>query len=197
MKRLVVLAFASVLLVNLPVRAQEHESASQKAKESVGVTEHGSSELFWGWANFLLLAGGLGYVIKKNAGPYFAQRSLEIRKGMVEAEAARAESDAKVAEVDRRLANLQAEIEALRGNARQEAEADAERVRREAAAEMDKVQQHLTEEIASAGKSARLDLRRYSAELALGLAEQKIAARLTPETQDRLVRTFVAGMPGN
>jgi F-type H+-transporting ATPase subunit b len=197
MKRLVLLAFASLVLVNLPVSAQQHETVAQKAKESTGVTEHGSSELFWGWANFLLLAGGLGYVVKKNAGPYFAQRSLEIRKGMVEAEAARAESDAKVAEVDRRLANLQAEIEALRGNARQEAEADAERVRREAAAEMDKVQQHLTEEIASAGKSARLDLRRYSAELALGLAEQKIAARLTPETQDRLVRTFVAGMPGN
>src|SRR5450755_3837810 len=197
MKRLAGIAFAAVLLVNCPVRAQEHESAAQKAKESTGVTEHGSSELFWGWANFILLAGGLGYVIKKNAGPYFAQRSLEIRKGMVEADAARAESDAKVAEVDRRLANLKAEIEALRNNAKQEAETDAERARREAAAEMAKVQQHLTEEIASAAKSARLDLRRYSAELALGLAEQKIAARLTPETQDRLVRTFVAGMPGN
>jgi F-type H+-transporting ATPase subunit b len=192
MKRLVLVAIALILSARFPVRAQESEA--QKVKESTGVTEHGTSEMIWGWANFLLLAGGLAYVIKKNAGPYFAQRSLEIRKGMADAEAVRAESDAKVAEVDRRLANLQTEIEAMRRNAQQEAESEAERARREAAAEMGKIQGHLAEEIASASKAARLELRRYSAELALGLAERKIAARLSPETQDRLVKVFVATM---
>jgi hypothetical protein len=34
-------------------------------------------------------------------------------------------------------------------------------------------------------------LKRYAAELAIGLAEQKIRARMTPETQDALVRGFV------
>jgi F-type H+-transporting ATPase subunit b len=186
-------ALVLLLFMNLPARAQKHESEAQKAAESPGETEHGPS-IFWDWANFLLLAGGLGYVIKKNAGPYFAQRSLEIRKGMAEAEAARAASDAKVAEVDRRLANLQTEIEALRRGAQQEAEEDAQRVRHEAAAEMAKVQSHVAEEIAAAAKSATLDLRRHSAELALGLAEQKIAARLSPEMQNRLVGRFVASM---
>ena len=193
MKRLALIAMVLLLSAKVPARAQESEA--QKVKESTGVTEHGSSELIWGWANFLLLAGGLGYVIKKNAGPYFARRSQEIRKGMVEAEAARAESEAKVAAVDRRMANLQAEIETLRSNAQKEAEAEAERVQREAAAEMAKIQGHLAEEIASASKAARLELRRYAAELALGLAAQKIAARLSPETQARLVRTFVSAMP--
>jgi F-type H+-transporting ATPase subunit b len=138
------------------------------------------------------LAGGLGYLIKKNAGPYFAQRSVEIRKGMAEAEVARAASDAKVAEIDQRLARLQTEIEAMRRGAQQEAEAEAERSRREAAAEMAKIEAHLSDEVAAATKSATLELRRYSADLALGLAEQKIAARMSPETQDRLVGTFVA-----
>lgn len=193
MKRLLLTA-ACLLLLNLPVPAQRHESVSQKVKEAQGVTEHGESEIIWGWANFVLLAAGLGYLIKKNAGPYFAQRSLEIRKGLVEAEAARAQSDARIAEVDRRLANLQHEIEALREGAKQEGEAEAQRVRREAEAEMAKIQEHLAEEIAAASKSARLELRRYSAELALQLAEQKIAARLSPETEDRLVMSFVAGM---
>jgi F0F1-type ATP synthase membrane subunit b/b' len=193
MKRLAFAALVLLLFVKFPASAQQHESQAQKAAESTGETEHGPS-IFWGWLNFLLLAGGLGYLIKKNAGPYFAKRSLEIRKGMVEAEAESAASDAKVAEVDRRLANLQAEIEALRRGAQQEAEADAQRVRREAAAEMAKIQSHVAEEIASAAKSATLDLRRYSADLALGLAEQKIAARLSPEMQDRLVGGFVADM---
>ncbi|MGC9951323.1 MAG: ATP synthase F0 subunit B [Bryobacteraceae bacterium] len=196
MKRLAccsIAALALLLLVKQPAPAQERETEAEKVKESTGVTETGPN-VFWGWANFILLAGGLGYVIKKNAGPYFAQRSLEIRKGMADAEAARAASDAKVAEVDRRLANLATEIEALRSGAQQEAEADAQRVRREAAAEMAKIQSHIAEEIAAASKSATLELRRYSADLALELAERKIAARLTPETQDRLVRTFVATM---
>jgi F-type H+-transporting ATPase subunit b len=197
MKRLAGCSIAALVLLlfaKIPAGAQPKETEAQKVKESMGPTEHGTQEMLWGWANFLLLAGALGYVIKKNAGPYFAQRSLEIRKGMADAEAARAASDAKVAEVDRRLANLQSEIEALRRNAQQEAEAEAQRLRREAAAEMAKIQSHVAEEIASTAKSATLELRRYSADLALALAQQKIAARISPETQDRLVGNFVASM---
>jgi F-type H+-transporting ATPase subunit b len=195
MKRFALAALALLLFVKLPAGAQDQspKTEAEKIKESTGVTEHGPN-IFWGWANFLLLAGGLGYVIKKNAGPYFAQRSLEIRKGMADAEAARAASDAKVAEVDRRLANLQTEIEAMRRGAQEEAEADAQRVRREAAADMAKIQSHLAEEIASAGKAATSELRRYSADLALGLAERKIAARMSTETQERLVENFVTTM---
>jgi len=184
MKRFAFAALALFVVLKIPVRAQEHGSEGGHSEPSV----------IWEWANFVLLAGGLGYVIKKNAGPYFAQRSRQIRQGMADADAARAASDAKVAEVDRRLANLQAEIEAMRTNAQQEAEAETERVRREAAAELAKIRQHLTEEVEAAGKAARLELRRYSAELALGLAEQKIAARMSPETQDRLVGAFVTTM---
>lgn len=195
MKRLASVTLGLFLVVGLPALAQSaHETEAQKVAESRGVTEHGTNEVLWAWANFLLLAGGLGYIIKKNAGPYFASRSLVIRKGMIEADEARAEADAKVADVERRLARLQADIETLRREARQEGEAEEQRMRREGAAEMVKIQQHLTDEIASAGKAARLELRRYSAELALGLAEQKIAARMSADTQDRLVKSFIAHM---
>ncbi|MFN7998003.1 MAG: ATP synthase F0 subunit B [Bryobacteraceae bacterium] len=185
MKRLLI---AALLLV--PIYAQE-EATSERVSESTGVTEH-SPWIGWGWINFLLLAGGLGYIVKKNAGPYFAQRTLTIRKGMIEADEARAEADAKVAEVDRRLAGLESEIAELRQEARAEADAEAQRIARESDSELAKIRQHVEDEIAAAGKGARLELRRYSAQLALELAEQKIAARLTPETQDRLVHTFTA-----
>lgn len=189
--RMKLLAGLLVLLcLNLPMAAQTPEGEGKKGGES----GPSGNMLIWEWANFALLAAGLGYITKKNVGPYFAKRSQAIRKGMIEAEAVRAESDAKVADVDRRLANLQSEIEALRRNAQQEGDAEAQRVRREADAEMAKIQTHLVDEIASASKAARLELRRYAAELALGLAEKKIAARLTPEVQDRLVGTFVAAM---
>jgi F0F1-type ATP synthase membrane subunit b/b' len=80
----------------------------------------------------------------------------------------------------------------LRHDARLEAEAEGQRVQRDAVGEMAKIQAQLADEIAAAGKAATLELRRYTAELALGLAEQKIAARMSPEIQGRLVKGFVA-----
>jgi F-type H+-transporting ATPase subunit b len=189
MKRLVLCA--GLLFAALPVVAQEHETEAKRLAETRGVTEHGNL-LVWGWINFILLAGGLGYLVKKNAGPYFAQRSQQIRKGMMDADRARAEADAKVADVDRRLANLATEIENLRREAHEQARTEAHRMRLESAAEMAKIQTRTVEEIAAAGKAARLDLRRYSASLALSLAETKITARLSPQVQDNLVNGFVA-----
>jgi F-type H+-transporting ATPase subunit b len=186
MKRLALCA--CLLFAALPVFAQQQETEAKRLQESRGVSEHG----IWAWINFLLLVGALGYLAKKNAGPYFAQRSEQIRKGMVDADRARAEADAKVAEVDRRLANLAAEVEKLRREAHEEARSEAHRIHLETAAEMAKIQTRTLEEIAAAGKAARLDLRRYSAGLALSLAETKIAGRLSPQVQDGLVNGFVA-----
>ena len=43
---------------------------------------------------------------------------------------------------------------------------------------------------------ARLELKRYSAELAVHLAGEKIQARMTPASQDALVRDFVKDLDG-
>jgi F-type H+-transporting ATPase subunit b len=170
-----------------------HETAS---KEGSGHGEggHGSLEI-WKWANFALLAGGLGYLVRKNAGPMFAARSQTIRRDMLDAEDLRQEAAGRVAEVDRRLANLEIEIAALRAEARAEGEAEAARVGEQTAADIAKVQAHTQQEIAAAGKAARMELKRYGAELALGLAERNIRARMKPEIQDALVRSFVRELP--
>jgi F0F1-type ATP synthase membrane subunit b/b' len=152
--------------------------------------EEGSLQI-WKWANFLVLAGALGYLIGKKGGPFFAARSQKIRQDIVAAGEARSQAEARAAEVDRRLANLEAEIAALRAASGKEEEAEAGRVGRHTAAEIAKTQANAEREIAAAGKAARMELKRYCADLAVGLAEQKVRARMTPETQDALVRGFV------
>jgi len=171
----------------------EHKTAAEVAGENPSEGEHGRLEL-WKWANFLILAGVLGYMIRKNAGPFFAARSKQIRKDMIEAEHMRKEAEAKAADVDRRLANLEAELGALREETQREQQREQERVRRETAADIAKVQQHAEQEIESAGKAARMELKRYSAELALQLAEKKIRSRMDPAVQDGLVRSFVGDL---
>ena len=134
---------------------------------------------------------GLGYLIGKNAGPFFTGRSQQIRKDMQEAQEARRQSEARAAEVDRRLASLEGEIATLRAESQKEIQSESERLARHTAAEMAKIQSHAEQEIASAGKAARMELKRYTAHLAVTLAEQRLQARMTPETQDALVRGFV------
>ena len=146
------------------------------------------------WANFLILAGVLGYFIGKHAGPFFAARSAGIRKDMEDSLRQRQEADAKAADVDRRLANLEQEIAALRAQGEGEAKAETERMARQTEAEIAKIQAHAEQEIVSAGKAARMALRRYSADLAMGLAEQKVRARMTPDTEDALVEGFVRNL---
>jgi len=186
------LAGVAVFFMLLMPAAAQHEGAA--GAEGHGAQMHGQNTDLWKWANFLLLAGILGYYIGKNAGPFFAARSKQIRKDMVEAQEVRADAEARAADVERRLANLEAEIAALRAEAQQEQSAEEERARRQTAAEIAKIQHNAEQEIAAAGKSARIELKHYSAKLALGLAEQKIRGRITPETQDSLVRGFASGL---
>ena len=187
MKRLPVMLLVCGMAALVPAGfAQE----TQSGETETPIPEEDGLEL-WKWANFLVLAGGIGYVIGKNAGPMFAARSLQIRKDIVEAEGVRQDAEARAAEVDRRLANLEMEIAALREEARREAESETRRLEEHTAAEIGKIQAHAEQEIAAAAKSARVELKRYSAELAIGLAERKVRERMTPEVQDSLVQSFV------
>ncbi len=180
--------------VFLPALAQEpekaHETALDRAAEPAAEGEHGATEM-WKWANFVLLAAGLGYLIGKNAGPFFSARSQQIRKDMTEAQEARRQSEARAAEVDRRLASLETEIAAMRAASQKEMQAETERLARHTEAEIAKIQAHMEQEIASAGKAARMELKRYSAHLAVNLAEQRLRTRMTAATQDSLMRSFV------
>ena len=192
--RAVGLLFLTFTLV-LPVLAREQaeNQASVDLTESPLANASGRM-LFWQWANFALLAGGLIYLAKKYAPPYFVKRSREIRKGIIEAEEFRAEARVKVAAIDRRLANMDSEIEVLRRDALREREAETQRIRSETAATLRRIQAEAAESVAAAGRAARLELRRYCSELAVTGAEQKIAARLSPQVQGRLVQTSVADL---
>ena len=163
--------------------AQEKKTESPESKE-------GGLEV-WKWANFLVLAGGLGYLIGKHAGPFFQARSHKIRQDMAEGELALKEAKARADQVARRLANLEADIAALHEESKAEIEAETQRMASRTAAELAKIRAQAVSEIASAGKAARAELKRYSADLAVALAEQKVRARMNPQAQEALVEAFV------
>lgn len=162
----------------------EFEPATKGEGQAEGVSA------VWAWANFAILAGVLGYLTAKYGGPWFATRSASIRRGITEAEEIRQKAEARAAEVDRKLAGLQSEIESLRAAAHSEQAAEAERNRQQTAADLARLREHAASEIVAAGKAARLELKRHSAQLAIDLAEQKIRREMTPVVQAALIEGF-------
>jgi len=184
-------------LAAAPAWAQQHEQSSERSEEGASAVTEGEGGLqLWAWANFILLAAGLTYVFRKNAIPFFNQRSVGIRKGMMEADQARAEAEQRIAAVQARLDRLETDIQSLKAAALAEEKSEHERVRQETTAELAKIRAHAEREIASAGKAARAELKRYSASLAVSAAVDKIRARINPTSQDALVREFVHDLTG-
>jgi len=144
----------------------------------------------WAWANFIILAGGLGYLVGKNAGPFFRSRSAKIRGDIAEATRLREEAEAKAREMETRLSSLGAEIEKLRAEAHGAFSAEGERIRQETERQLARIGQQTEQEIASMTKAAREELRAYAARLAVDLAEQRIRSRMDGPAQSRLVDMF-------
>jgi len=148
----------------------------------------------WKWPNFLLLAGLLGYLIKKYGAPLLAERSKQISESLEAGEKARAEAEVRAAAVQAKMATLDRAVAELRTAAHADLEREAERIRHEAETEMSRIEQHTATEIVAIGKHARLELRQYAAKLAMDLAERKIRARMTPDVQATLLGNFAGDM---
>lgn len=175
------LTFASLVL------PQPQAGANEAQQE----TQQGDPWIWWKWANILILAGGLGYLIRKHAPAMFQARSQEIQQALAEGVKVAKDAERHAATIELRLNNLESEIAQLRQSARAETAAEGERIRHETGHHLQRIQQQALQEIDLMTRGAREDLRKYSAELAVGLAEQRIRSRITPELQQTLVDGFV------
>jgi F-type H+-transporting ATPase subunit b len=162
------------------------------AQESAGGGGDKPNVLLWQTLNFLILAGLIGWMAVKQGGPMLASRKKGIQEGLAAGERAKADADARAAEVQKKLGNLEKEIGELRAGAREEREREADRIRREAKAEIARIHAQAEQEIESAGKLARIEVQRAAARLAVEIAEQKVRERMTPELQAALLQGFLS-----
>jgi F0F1-type ATP synthase membrane subunit b/b' len=154
----------------------------------------GDSIAIWRWANFAILAAGLGYLIAKNLPPFFRARTSLIQKDISGAQKAKQEADQRAAAIDKRVSGLGAEIEAFRVQSRAEMEREGERIRQETAVQIRKINDQAQIEIESAGKAARREVRLYAANLALDLAAQRIRTRLDAGAEAGLIDNFIGDL---
>jgi F-type H+-transporting ATPase subunit b len=168
-----------------------------KFKESPSVqwfarhTGLGNKTAYWVLVglNFVIIAGAIAAFWRSKIPAMFRARTAAIQKGIEEARQAGEEASRRLAEIEQRLAKLDAEIAAMRAAAEAEAAAEEERIRAAAEDDKRKVIAMATQEIVAAERAARRELKSYAAELAVGLAEQRV--RVDGDTDRALVRSFV------
>jgi F-type H+-transporting ATPase subunit b len=179
-RKLLLLTFFAALCL-----AQEQAGGAASSNEPSAV---------WQWANFVILAVGLGYLMAKSLPSFFQTRTESIQKDIATARKTKEEAERRAAEMDARLAALGQEIEKFRSQARSEMEQEGERIRQETAALIHRLEQQAESEIESASKAALAELRALAARLALDLAEQRIRARLDETAEASLVENFVGDL---
>jgi F-type H+-transporting ATPase subunit b len=158
-----------LLLIFLFAAALAAQHGGEASGEAAG---GGSNELLWKWANFAILAGGLGYLAYKKGGAFFRARSEAIRGGIEEADRLRRQAEARVAEVEARLKNLEAEVESLRTQARGEMAAESERLQKDQQTRISKLREH-------------------AAELAISLSSARIRSMLSAQVDQGLVLSYL------
>jgi F0F1-type ATP synthase membrane subunit b/b' len=170
--------------------------AAVAAEEGAEHGEGGSDTLatVFKWVNFVMVFGAGGYLLRKPLAAAFAGQRAAIQNAIGEARQAREQSEARLKEIEQRLARLGEEVEALRREAATAAAAERERLQDAARREAERILATAQAEIDSAGRAARIELRAYGARLAVTLAEDRLRRQLTPESHAALFETALNQM---
>jgi F-type H+-transporting ATPase subunit b len=173
-----------------PAGGEVHEQAASEGHAA----EEEHSEGIWPTiarlVNFGLLVGLLSYFLRSPIANYLASRSEQIRADLVQAAAMRTAAEAQLAEIDRRMNALPAELETLRARGAQEVAAEEARIRAAAEADRDRLLEHMRRDIELQVRIARRDLIAEAAALAVAAARERVVRTITTDDQLRLLDRY-------
>jgi F0F1-type ATP synthase membrane subunit b/b' len=150
--------------------------------------------LVFRWLNFILVFGGLAYVLARYGGPYFRGRGAEVGSAIREAAAAKAEADREVGEIEDHVAHLDREIAQMRVESEQETHAEVQRQTESGQREIERIDRGAQFEIEASERVSRQQLRELAAQLAVVAAEKDLRAALSANEKERadLFQSFLA-----
>jgi F-type H+-transporting ATPase subunit b len=147
--------------------------------------------LIFRWLNFVLVFGGIGYLIAKHGGAFFRANAKAIAASISEASAAKAEADGELREVETKIARLEQEVAEMRAAARRDTAAETERLRVSGLAEMEKISQAARGELVAAERAAQQELREIAAAMAVERAGALVNSRMNGEIRARIFHAFL------
>ena len=118
-------------------------------------------------------------------------RGQRIKHDLAKAQQERDQALAKLAEVEARFANLDAEISMIKDRAKLEGEAERERIKAATEEEVSRIREQAKREIESAGNAARHELRKFAAAESVRLAEEILRLEIGTDDDARLTSKSV------
>jgi len=167
------------------------QGTAPAAKEESSEPPH---ELLYKTINFIILVGGLAYVLRKPMAEFFSSRSASIQKSLDEGRKALEASQAQLRAVEEKLRGLEAEIAAFKASAVREMEADRQRWQQTIAEESARIVESARAQMDMTVRGAKLELKNFAARKAVARAEDLIRARMDDSGRRRLITQFAASL---
>jgi F0F1-type ATP synthase membrane subunit b/b' len=143
---------------------------------------HGSAltDILGKTVNFIILFGGLGFLLAKPLRRFLEEAGLAVEKTIEKTQSAKKNAEQKLEALKERMAGLEAEARKIREDGREAGKNESDRLLSQARDETDKIKSQTGLEIKMHAQGARTELRKYAAELAVTLAETNIKPRDWP-----------------
>jgi F0F1-type ATP synthase membrane subunit b/b' len=176
------------LLMALPVMAAEG-AEPDPADSTAG--------LIFRWLNFLIVFGGMGWLIAKYGGAFFRGNAKEIAASIVQATAEKEEAVRELHAVEAKVERLDKDVAEMREQARQNWEAESQRLRSSGVTEIEKINQAARSELAASERAAQEQLREIAASLAVRDAAALVSSRMNSDLRARIFQGFLADLGRN
>jgi len=142
-------------------------------------------------ANLAILIAVLVYFARKPLRAYFDKRRADIQGELRAAADQLSTAESTYAKWQRRMIDLEAELDEIRMTSRQRAEAERERIILAARATAERIRRDATAAVDLELRRAREILREEAAQLAIQLAGDRLAREVNDADRDRLIDEFI------
>jgi len=151
----------------------------------------GLQAFLWPAVNLVILLGVLVYFARKPLRAYFDKRRSEIQGALQTAAEQLATAETTYANWQRRMIDLEGELDQIRATSRQRAEAERERIIEDARATAERIRRDTAAAVELELRRAREILREEAAQLAIELAGERLTREVTDTDRDRLIDEFI------
>jgi len=150
----------------------------------------------WRFLNLAIFIAIILYFVKKPLSDAFKTKRDAIRAELIKAEEEKKAALARFTTAEAKLASLDNERQLILNKAKAEADAEAARIAGTADAEVGKLQGQTSGEITRLTQLAKLELKRFSAEESVRLAEQKLRSKIDANADANLVKSGIQAIGG-
>lgn len=178
---------------NKETEAFRHAAPVKKLASMIGLSVETTAKIFED-LNSAILIGLILWFVLRTVPKILRKRSENLQKQLVEAQTETAQAAERLSVVEERLSKLGIEVEAIREQMERESASDEKRIQESLEEESKRIVAAAEQEIAAAGATAKRELKKFAAELAVDRAMGRI--HLSEEDDHALIHRFAESVKG-